>query len=144
MLRITRTVEAAERSERSLVYCYERELDHCGHAYGWRSQEWLDCLIRIDRWCSWLRAELPEEVRLIITADHGMVDVPDDRRLVVEAEPDLLAGVRQLAGEARFRQLYLEPGRPRVPSPAGGRIGSVMRPGCVPVTRPWRRAGSGH
>lgn len=110
LLRITRTVEAAERSERSLVYCYERELDHCGHAYGWRSQEWLDCLIRIDRWCSWLRAELPEEVRLIITADHGMVDVPDDRRLVVEAEPDLLAGVRQLAGEARFRQLYLEPG----------------------------------
>jgi len=35
-----------------------------------------------------------------------MVDVAADARILVEDEPDLLAGVDLLAGEARFRQLY--------------------------------------
>ena len=52
-----------------------------------------------------LRAALPGDVRLLVTGDHGMVNVPDDSRLVVEDEPDLLAGVTALAGEGRFRQL---------------------------------------
>ena len=108
--RIEAVAAAATRAPQTLVYAYERELDHCGHAYGWQSEEWLECLIRIDRWASWLRAELPEDVRLIITGDHGMVDVPAENRLLVQDEPGLLDGVHRLAGEGRFRQIYLDQG----------------------------------
>ena len=43
---------AAQRGERSLVYAYERELDHTGHVEGCGSPEWLTHLSRIDRWSS--------------------------------------------------------------------------------------------
>ena len=42
------------------------------------------------------------------TADHGMVDVPDAAQVIVP--PELLEGVRHVAGEPRCLQLHLEPG----------------------------------
>lgn len=98
--------ERAVAGERTLVYGYERELDHTGHVHGSRSSQWLHHLIRIDAQCARLRAALPGDVRLVITGDHGMVDVAWVDQLVVEDEPDLLAGVHLLAGEGRLRQLY--------------------------------------
>jgi hypothetical protein len=43
---------------------------------------------------------------LIVTADHGMIDVPTDHRILIEDEPGLLADLDEIAGEPRFRQLY--------------------------------------
>lgn len=106
--RIALIVAAASRDGRSLVYAYERELDHCGHGSGCGSAEWLHHLSRIDRMCERLRQALPDEVRLVITGDHGMVDVPADHQIIAEDEPDLMAGVSALAGEGRFRQLYVD------------------------------------
>jgi Type I phosphodiesterase / nucleotide pyrophosphatase len=112
-LRIALTVDAAVRGERSLVYAYERELDHTGHVAGCGSPAWLDELVRIDALCGRLRAALPDDVRLIITGDHGMVDVPRDHQIVAEDEPLLMAGVSALAGEGRFRQVYVDDDQPR-------------------------------
>ena len=39
-VRIGLTVAAARQGERSLVYAYERELDHSGHTPGCESEEW--------------------------------------------------------------------------------------------------------
>jgi hypothetical protein len=58
--------------------------------------------------CERLRAALPPEVTLIITADHGMIDIPPQQRIVAEDDPALMAGVSALAGEGRFRQLYVD------------------------------------
>ena len=110
--RIKLTVAAAQRGRRSLVYAYERELDHCGHVEGSASPNWLDHLVRIDAMCERLRAELPDDVCMIITGDHGMVDVPVDRRLILEDEPDLMAGTSAIAGEGRFRQVYVDDDAP--------------------------------
>ncbi|MFP5282240.1 MAG: alkaline phosphatase family protein, partial [Actinomycetes bacterium] len=106
--RIALVVRAATRGDRSLVYAYERQLDHCGHGSGVASAEWLAHLARIDARCERLREALPEDVRLIITADHGMVDVPVEHHIIAEDEPGLMAGVSALAGEGRFRQLYVD------------------------------------
>lgn len=92
----------------SLVYAYDRDVDHTGHALGCRSPQWLDQLRRVDRFCSELRRALPERVRLLVTADHGMVDVPGRNHLIVEDEPSMLADVAVMAGEGRLRHLYLE------------------------------------
>lgn len=106
--RIELTVEAAQRGDRSLVYAYEGELDHCGHVQGSASPTWLEHLVRIDTMCERLRDELPDDVRMIITGDHGMIDVPPGHRLIVEDEPDLVVGMSALAGEGRFRQVYVD------------------------------------
>ena len=111
-LRIELTVEAAARGDRSVVYAYERELDHCGHVLGCQSETWLDQLRRIDAMCERLRDALPDDVRLIVTGDHGMVDVAAEHQIVAEDEPVLMAGVSALAGEGRFRQLYVDEDRP--------------------------------
>jgi Type I phosphodiesterase / nucleotide pyrophosphatase len=111
-VRIGQTVAASRQGSRSLVYAYEREPDHSGHTHGCQSDEWRAQLVGIDRHCEQLRAALPDEVRLVITADHGMLDIPIGHRVVAEDEPSLVAGVSALAGEPRFRQLYVDQDRP--------------------------------
>jgi hypothetical protein len=106
------TVAGSARGARSVVYSYERALDHQGHASGCTSAEWRRQLVALDHRCRALRAALPDDVRMLVTADHGMIDIPDERRVVVEDEPELLAGVTVLAGEPRFRQLYVDRDRP--------------------------------
>ena len=107
-------MQAALRGNSSLVYAYERDLDHAGHAHGCESGEWLDALTLIDRRLALIRQTLPDEVTMIITGDHGMVDVRPGHRLVAEDEPQLLVGVDAIAGEARFRQLYVDRDNPHL------------------------------
>jgi len=110
--RIELTVTAALRGQRSIVYDYERELDHVGHTQGCESEAWHRQLAVIDDRCERLRAALPADVRLVITGDHGMVDIPNEQRVVAEDDPSLMAGVSALAGEPRFRQLYVDHDQP--------------------------------
>lgn len=105
------TYAAATAGERTLVYAYERELDHTGHSQGVASADWRRHLRRIDALVERMRDELPEDVRIVVTGDHGMIDVPTDERLVVEDTPALQRGVQMVAGEGRLRQLYTEPGQ---------------------------------
>ena len=43
---------------RTLVYLYERQLDHCGHGEGWRSDAWADTLAFVDGLARALRLAL--------------------------------------------------------------------------------------
>ncbi|MCC2592816.1 alkaline phosphatase family protein [Tessaracoccus sp. OS52] len=90
-----------------VIYCYERLLDHHGHGHGVGSWQWLDELARIDDLVKDLAAELPDGVCLLVTGDHGMVNVPVERKIIAENHPEL-AGFRHIAGEGRFRQLYTD------------------------------------
>jgi hypothetical protein len=90
----------------ALTYLYDGDLDWTGHRYGVASQQWLQQLASIDAEAEQLREALPSSVRLVVVADHGMVDSPDDHRVDVDQEPDLRDGVVLLGGEARFRHVY--------------------------------------
>lgn len=94
----------------SLTYCYESDLDSIGHGKGCESPQWLEALRRVDAEAARLRDELPAEVALLVTADHGMVDVPASDRTEVADVPGLLDDVVLLGGEARFRHLYTRGG----------------------------------
>ena len=107
--RLDTVCDLAERPG-SLTYCYESELDHTGHGKGCESPEWLDVLRGIDAEAARLREELPSEVALLVTADHGMVDVGPEDRLEVDDVPGLLDDVLLLGGEARFRHVYTRTG----------------------------------
>lgn len=104
---IDSVVTAAGRGERSLVYAYERALDHIGHGAGVKSEQWRAVLSGIDARAARLRAELPADVHLLITADHGMLDIPG-RNFVLIEEDGLGADLRCFAGEGRLRHFYTD------------------------------------
>lgn len=103
-------VDVIEAAPRSMTYAYESRLDHTGHARGCGSEQWREMLRTIDREVSDLRAELPDDCVLIVTADHGMIDLPMEDRFDVDQHPRLLTDVTMLAGEARFRHVYTRSG----------------------------------
>ncbi len=107
--RISGSVRAASES-RSITYLYEGELDATGHRRGCESWAWKHQLAMIDSFAARLREALPSRTGLVITGDHGMVDVHPDTRVDVDEEPELMEGVRLFGGEARFRHLYCSAG----------------------------------
>ena len=90
-----------------LIYVYIPELDQAAHAHGWQSMEWITALETADAAVRDLAASLGVRDGLIVTADHGLLDVPQHSHVLVEGK--LLEGVRFVAGEPRCLQLYLEP-----------------------------------
>jgi hypothetical protein len=101
---------AAREGARALVHVYWGDLDKTGHGSGWASAEWGAELERVDAAVAELAAALPPRALLVVTGDHGMVDVPLDARWDVAADPELAAGVALVAGEPRAPQLHCEPG----------------------------------
>lgn len=81
--------------------------DSVGHSFGWRSVEYLDALLRIDRALGDLLAFLDEKVGegayvLALSADHGVADFPEttNHRRIRTAEIDeALDRVEKLASE---------------------------------------------
>lgn len=105
--RIDLICEAVDRGP-GVVYGYDRHLDHTGHSLGVASWQWRDVLDGIDDYLGRLREALPSDVRLLVTGDHGMIDVPEDQRIVIEDDAALMAGVGELGGEGRFRHVYTD------------------------------------
>jgi hypothetical protein len=103
-------VDALQAGPRSLVYGYLAELDLTGHVRGIDSAAWRVQLALIDRVVEQVVDGLPDDAALLVTADHGMLDVPADTRLDLDDRPDLADGVRLLAGEPRARYVHTEPG----------------------------------
>ncbi|GAA1419768.1 alkaline phosphatase family protein [Catellatospora coxensis] len=99
-----------EAPARALVYGYHPRLDKAGHQHGLTSAEWAAAAAEVDALLARLVAGLPEDAALLVTADHGQLDVPADRRVDVHADPALSAGVRVVTGEPRVRYLHTAPG----------------------------------
>ncbi|MCX7522438.1 alkaline phosphatase family protein [Microbacterium sp. STN6] len=94
---------------RSLTYLYVQELDVAGHASGCESDAWLTALETLDAELAALEAGLRPGEAVIVTADHGVLDVPAHAHVLFDAVPELIDGVRHVGGEPRCLQLYLEP-----------------------------------
>jgi len=92
----------------ALIYVYVPELDTASHGHGLESPNWVNALEELDAAVGRFAPGLGASHGLLVTADHGVIDVPHDAQIVVAAE--LLRGVRHVAGEPRCLQLHLEPG----------------------------------
>jgi hypothetical protein len=103
-------LQSLAAAPRSLVYGYLAELDLTGHARGVDSASWRYQLALVDRIVEQILTGLPDDAALLVTADHGMLDVPAATRLDLDAAPELTDGVRLLAGEPRARYVHTEPG----------------------------------
>ena len=92
-----------------VLYLYVPELDSIAHASGWESIEWTERLETVDAEVRRLAAVLGSRDGMLVTADHGIVDIPVSAHLLIDTAPDLLAGIRHVAGEPRCLQLHFEP-----------------------------------
>ena len=103
-------VVAASAQRPSLTYVYDGDLDWTGHRFGVASSAWVQQLAMVDAEAEQMRDALPPEVRLVVVADHGMVDSRAESRIDVADHPELRDGLALIGGEARFRHLYARGG----------------------------------
>ena len=99
---VRRLLQAGE----PLVCAYYDGIDKVAHDRGFG--DYYDAeLVAVDRLVADLAAELPAGAVLVVTSDHGQVQV-DGPSIVLPAE--LAADVDLLSGEGRFRWLHARPG----------------------------------
>ncbi|WP_216381713.1 alkaline phosphatase family protein [Arcanobacterium phocae] len=87
-----------------LAYLYWGDIDAAGHKNGWGSDAWIGELEQFDAGIGLLRRSLPSGTLLVITADHGMIDV--EHRVDIADHKSLHSGVDVVAGEPRAVHLY--------------------------------------
>ena len=103
-------LDAAAGSTPTMVWAHHGDLDTVGHADGPGSGAWCQELTATDATIAAAVARMPSDVALVVTADHGMVTVPPEGFVEVADHPDLLAGVRVVAGDPRALHLHTRPG----------------------------------
>ena len=94
----------------SFVYAYTPELDMAGHLHGVDSDEWRDRLVAVEKLVTDMATSLPPDTIMVVTGDHGMIDIPPEGRVDIADNPQLMDGVRFLGGEARIRHVYTDDG----------------------------------
>lgn len=103
-------VAALVSADADVVLGYSSAVDTAMHLHGLTSPQWGAAVARAGRLIERLRAALPADTALLVTADHGGLDVPASSRLDLADNVDLRSGVRIVAGEPRFRYLHTADG----------------------------------
>ncbi|TDK24135.1 alkaline phosphatase family protein [Arthrobacter crusticola] len=108
--RVRGAAEQLAGADTMLMYFYLNDLDKAGHRHGCASTDWTDRLEDLDSAMKSLARQMPADTLLLLTADHGMVDVAEGQRFDYSARPALVDGIAHTAGEPRMVHLYFEPG----------------------------------
>ena len=100
-------VRALVQSGAPFVYAYYPGVDEVAHAYGLEPPWYPAELAAADRLVGELLDALPDDAALLVTADHGQVDVGPGGWVSVSP---LAPMVDAYAGDGRFRYLHARPG----------------------------------
>lgn len=93
-------------AKQKVVYLYIPELDQLAHAKGWQSQSWLSKLEDVDAEISSLAGGLNKHAAVLVTADHGVVDVPHSNHVYIDQHLDKEM-LLDVGGDTRALYLYL-------------------------------------
>mgnify|MGYP001491131775 CR=1 FL=1 len=100
------TVGTLLRAGEPLIYAYYDGIDKIAHERGFGP--YYDAELRTsDHIVEQVRDQLTDNAALLVTADHGQVDVGTNTRAIAD---DVLKLTRHLSGEGRFRWLHARPG----------------------------------
>lgn len=108
--RVDAAIRAVRDPSTRLVYLYTGEVDTVGHHKGWQSWEWGEEANVVDRELARLVRSVPRGTTVLVTADHGMVDVQKDDKIDVARTPALARDVVLVAGEPRAVHVHCAPG----------------------------------
>jgi hypothetical protein len=99
----------AEADRSRFTMAYHDAIDKTAHHHG-LGLEYEAAIAESEAALVALRAQLPDEVAIVVTADHGQVDVGP---AALALTPATLAKVDFMSGEGRFRWLHAFPGSAR-------------------------------
>jgi hypothetical protein len=101
----------AAAAGRCYVYAYEDAFDRTAHQHGVHSEAARAVARALDaRFVRLLDALAGQRVRVLVTADHGFLDVPPENRLALHAYPRLARCLlRPLCGGPRTPFAYVRP-----------------------------------
>ncbi len=104
-------LQFARSSCHGLAYVYWPELDTRCHAYGCFDSVTVKHFDQIDEVLASIAAELRgTDSVLLVTADHGLVDTPEDRYVDLSAVPGLYDTLATLpAGDSRQLSFFIRP-----------------------------------
>lgn len=91
-----------------LIYLYIPELDQAAHRFGYKSNNWLNLLELLDSSVRKLVSSASSDRGIVLTADHGIIDVPESAHVYLD-ECDALAEVLDVAGDPRVNFIYFTP-----------------------------------
>ncbi|MBP6043209.1 MAG: alkaline phosphatase family protein [Rhodoluna sp.] len=94
-------------SHDALIYVYVPELDQAAHRHGVASAEWRNLLSDLDIEISKLSKILKDNTGLLITSDHGIVDVASENHVFLDEFMQLRDQLLDVAGDPRVAFLYL-------------------------------------
>jgi len=105
--RLTRARKVS--NEKSLTYLYIPELDQLAHRFGVDSPNWLNELESIDGAIAKFALDLPAGFGVLVTADHGVIDVPSSAQVMLDEFDWYQSSVEYTAGDPRCNFVYLRP-----------------------------------
>jgi hypothetical protein len=102
---------AIARSELSepgtLIYLYIPELDQLAHRFGTSSQKWLNAIEELDSVLGAFAKVLPKSAGAIVTADHGVIDVPKQSHVYLD-EYESMQDLVMIGGDPRVGFAYFD------------------------------------
>jgi predicted AlkP superfamily pyrophosphatase or phosphodiesterase len=100
------SVRALAQRGAPFIYAYYEGIDRVAHAEG-LGEHYDDELWAVDRLVGDVLGALPADAALVVTADHGQVDVGGSVEVL---GPELMEDITLLSGEGRFRWLHVRRG----------------------------------
>lgn len=103
-------VKAAERP--SYTHLYLHDIDTLCHHIGVSDEGVLPLVLRIDKELARLATAIKGKARLVVSADHGLIDVPrEEQTLLFETDPLLELLECPPSGDARLPVFHLREGK---------------------------------
>lgn len=135
--------QAARELAHPLIYLYHAELDQTGHSQGWESDAWTARLEELDASIDRLLELVPDDIGILLLADHGMVDVARERqRDIDDALPSDVVAVAGSRGCGTSTCPTTPPTSTARCSRAGCERPRATSPSRSPATRRSRAAGT--
>lgn len=106
---IVTEIDALLKANEPFVYAYYDGIDKVAHEFG-LGAHYENELRFVDHLIASIAETLPADSVMLITSDHGQVDVGDN---VIVLDPEVKSHVAYQSGEGRFRWLHARGGRSR-------------------------------
>ena len=91
----------------TLIYLYIPELDQLAHRFGTSSQKWLNTIEELDSKLGTFAKSLPKSAGAIVTADHGVIDVPKTSHIYLD-EFESMKDLVMIGGDPRVGFAYFD------------------------------------
>jgi len=100
-----------KKKDKKYIYAYWPYFDKICHKFGTEDKTTLAHFIEIERKiASFVKSIKDTDTTLIVTADHGLIDVPEDKIIEVNKHPKFKEClVMPLTGEKRLSYAYVKP-----------------------------------